>query len=565
MAEPLTEEQTIKKRRRWLIVSRLAIATFLLLFAGYLRLRESAYASEISQTPIFVIIFLIYLLSISYFFLARYSKNVRSDIYIQSVCDILAVTALVYYTGGIRSVYPVFYQLIIIYSVLFLERKGGLLIASGCAILYGILVNLQFYMVIYPIDESSVSVDIHDGGYYFFRTLIYILSFYAIAVLASFVVEREKRARALLAEKENAFNQLDVLHRSIIESIDAGILTVNQQKHIKSFNRAAENITGYKKSEVINRGIEEIFHGYSRVLEKLNAARSDELNPLTKRSEIAITAKSGKQLTLGCSVSTLKDRGGDRIGEILIFQDLSNIKMMEEALEKNRRLALIGEMAAGLAHEMRNPMASISGSIQLLRKGLALSEADERLMQVILRGKEQLENFIKDFLLMARPAAGERETCDIRPVIEDVMEALHYIPEWDNRYVIEHDLPQQIILRANRTEIRQILWNLCVNAVQAMPEGGAVSISGKIFQDADYGGRLAISVADTGEGVAGKDRSKIFEPFYTTKDKGTGLGLAIVNRIVERYKGKILVEANAPHGTVFTVELPLQDDLVGVV
>ena len=559
MTEQLLQKPNISKRLRLLILSRLTIATFLLAMAGYFRLRETIFIPEISQTSIFVIIFLIYLLSICYALLAKLVTNLKLNIYLQSICDVLIITGLVYFTGGIRSVYPVFYQLVIIYSVLFLGRRGGIFIASGCAILYGILVNLQYYRIIYPVYDN-ISFDINNtAGYVFFRVLIYILSFYIIAFFSSFVVEREQKARALLEEKENAFDQLDLLHRSIIESIDAGILTVSLQRNIKSFNRAAENITGFSFSEILNRNIEDIFPGYSKIIEKADEKNVINSKALTKRAELTITGNAGNKITVGCSISPLNDHRGRRIGEILIFQDLSSIKMMEEALDKSRRLAFVGEMAAGLAHEMRNPMASISGSIQLLKRDLRLNEADERLMQIVLRGKDQLENFIKDFLLMARPAAGVRDACDINSVIEDVVEAVHYIPEWDDRFVIKKDIPNNLSLYANKMEIRQIIWNLVVNAVQAMPDGGMILVSGRTLNNNGLDNDLEIRIADTGVGISVDDRAKIFEPFYTTKERGTGLGLAIVNRILEGYKGKITIDSIYGKGTTFIVTLPMNE------
>lgn len=525
--------------------------------AGYFRLSEAIYNPEISQTAIFVIIFLTYLFSIGYVVLAKLVDSQGINIYIQSICDVLIITVLVYYTGGIRSVYPVFFQSVIIYSVLFLGRRGGIFIASICAILYGILINLQYYRFIYPV-FGGMGYDVnYPAGYFFFRTLIYILSFYVVALLASFVVERERRARALLEEKENAFDQLDLLHRSIIESVDTGILTMNLQKNIKSFNRAAEVITGYSLSEIINRNIEEILPDYSRLHTTVDETNETNIKSMTKRSELMIKSKGGGKLAVGCSISSLMDHRGKHIGEILIFQDLSDIKAMENAVEKNRRLAFVGEMAAGLAHEMRNPMASISGSIQLLKRDLMLSEADERLMQIILRGKDQLENFIKDFLLMARPAAGVRDVCHINSIVEDVIEAVHYIPEWDDRYVIKMDMPVDIRIHANKTEIRQVVWNLVINAVQAMPDGGKIDISAGIIKSDGSDDKMEIRIRDNGTGISDEDRLMVFEPFYTTKERGTGLGLAIVTRIVERYKGNIAIESNNGNGTLFIVSLPL--------
>jgi two-component system sensor histidine kinase PilS (NtrC family) len=471
------------------------------------------------------------------------------------------ITGLVYATGGISSVYAVFYTLVIIYSVLFLERRGGLIIASACSICYGLLLDLEYYKILTPLYAIVSQDNPFTAGYVFSRIIIYILSFYLIAFLAIFVVEQEKKTRTLLQEKETAFDQLDLLHRSIIESVDTGILTINLRGQIKSFNRAAEEITGYSFAEVEDKNIVDLFPEYGDLLENIHTGGY----PYSQQSrvEMYIESHEKKPLTLGCSVSFLNDGTEKIIGDILVFQDLTAIKKMELILEKNRRLAFIGEMAAGLAHEMRNPLASISGSIQVLHKSLPLNETDERLMQIILRGKDQLESFMRDFLLLSRPTPGIPEMIKITDIIEDILESIRYLPDWrDDIQVIKSLQDHLPFIRANKTEIRQLIWNVLMNAIQSMPNGGRVTIeTGKDTTDISAGQFLEIKISDNGQGIMENDLGKIFEPFYTTREKGTGLGLAIVNRIVEGHAGKIKVDSRSGEGTTFTIWLPcLQEE-----
>jgi two-component system sensor histidine kinase PilS (NtrC family) len=472
------------------------------------------------------------------------------------LCDTLLVTLLVYVTAGIGSVYSVFYPLIIIYSVMFLGRSGGIIAASAASILYGGLLDLEFYGILYPLSDSVADYHINaDASYVFSKISIHILSFYFIALLASLAVEQEKKTRKLLLERENAFEQLDLLHKSIIESINLGILTLDLTGKIRSFNRAAEEITGFSFAEIENKNIAHIFPGYPDIIGEIKNRADREL--AKRRMEIVVPGKENKSLTLGCSVSPLRNHKHAQIGYILIFQDLSSIKKMEAALEKSRRLAFIGEMAAGIAHEMRNPLASIGGSIQVLRQGLSLTASDEKLMQIALRGKDQLENFIKDFLLLARPTPGSREVIGIKEVIEDVLESLSYIPEWHDGIKITHALSDEALISANKTEMRQVIWNLILNAVQAMPEGGMLTVQLKPSID-ERGKRWAeVYIADSGIGVETEEMEKIFQPFYTTKEKGTGLGLAIVNRIVEGYGGNVEVASKPNEETTFIVRLPM--------
>ena len=556
----MQDEKTVL-RLRYLMLLRVAFVTFLLGIATFLEIKGEDLLPEISLLSLYLVIITSYILSLFYFFLLNLTNNIKITLYIQAICDVLMITGLVYATGGISSVYAVFYTLVIIYSVLFLERRGGLIIASACSICYGLLLDLEYYKILTPLYAIVSQDNPFTAGYVFSRIIIYILSFYLIAFLAIFVVEQEKKTRTLLQEKETAFDQLDLLHRSIIESVDTGILTINLRGQIKSFNRAAEEITGYSFAEVEDKNIVDLFPEYGDLLENIHTGGHPDSQQ--SRVEMYIESHEKKPLTLGCSVSFLNDGTEKRIGDILVFQDLTAIKKMELILEKNRRLAFIGEMAAGLAHEMRNPLASISGSIQVLHKSLPLNETDERLMQIILRGKDQLESFMRDFLLLSRPTPGMSEMIKITDIIEDILESIRYLPDWrDDIQVIKSLQDHLPFIRANKTEIRQLIWNVLMNAIQSMPNGGRVTIeTGKDTPDISAGQFLEIKISDNGQGIMEKDLGKIFEPFYTTREKGTGLGLAIVNRIVEGHAGKIKVDSRSGEGTTFTIWLPcLQEE-----
>jgi len=396
------------------------------------------------------------------------------------------------------------------------------------------------------------------SAYVFSQIAIHVLSFYIIVFLASFVVEQEKKTRMLLAEKETAFDQLDLLHKSIIESIDTGIMTINLHGMIKSFNRAAEEITGFSFAEAANKNVLEFFPSYKQIQEKLK--QEDHKSSPRNRYNMEISGRDERKLILGCSVSSLKDHRGKRIGDIIIFQDLTSIIKMEKSLEKSRRLAIIGEMAAGLAHEMRNPLASLGGSIQILKKDLNLNPIDERLMQIILRGKEQLDNIIKDFLLLARPAPGKKETIVIKEVIEDIVESIKLVPDWNDNIKVSLSLSDTVSMRANRTEMREVFWNLILNAIQAMNDGGALSIVMNNVSSGDATSEyLDIKISDTGSGIDEKYLDMVFEPFFTTKEAGTGLGLAIVNRIVEGYGGTVRIENTGDSGTTCIVSFPFHE------
>ncbi len=573
-------------RLRWLMLSRVAIVTFLLGIATFIEVKGMGTWSSIYESILFKTIILTYVLSIVYLSLLKYIRNLSVNIYIQSLCDVILITAMVYGTGGIQSIYSVFYPLVIIYAVLFLGRRGGLVIASAAGICYGLFADLEFYGVIYPIFTTPISDDVLNAGYVFTRIITHILSFYFIVFLTSFVVEQEKKTRTLLAEKQSAFDQLDILHKSIIESVDTGILSINPAGKIKSFNAAAAAITGLSFRDVENRMLTEVFPGFPSFLKeeggillqgvppnstirdkfgdtmRHHAIRGDTMRhhvpmPVTKiRFETTFYDAHGRNLILGGSLSPLRDPKGLTIGEIIIFQNLTEINEMKESLEKSRRLAFIGGMAAGLAHEIRNPLASISGSIQMLKQDIRPTETNQKLMQIILRGKDQLESFLKDFLLMARPAPGVCEEIDVQGKIRDVLDSLRCVPDWPvllRVYLILPEVP--LWIQANKTEIRQVFWNLILNALQAMPEGGDLTVEARATRNEGKAG-VEIRITDTGCGINNEDIQKIYEPFFTTRDVGTGLGLAVVSRILEGYRGSINIQSDVGSGTTCKVWFP---------
>lgn len=547
--ETLSEEKN-KSRLRLLIISRLIIITLFLGVAIFIDIKKTGFPVSVSSLNFFYfIIAATYFFSIAYILLLKIIKNLRINICAQLAVDVLLVTMLVYITGSLRSNYSVLYTLIIIYSVIFLGRYGGLIIASASGIFYGLLLDFEFFKIIPPISamEHNYNLTAEDV---FIRILVHIVSFYVLAFLASFVVEQEKKARFLLQEKESAFNQLDLLFRSIVESVDTGVMTISLQGTIKTFNRAAEEITGFPLAAVENKPFVNIFPEFAASLAvRINKEQTQN------RMEVIIKNSNGKNIHLGCSISPLRDKEDRQIGNILIFQDLTDVKLMEETLEKSKRLALIGEMAAGLAHEMRNPLASITGSIELLRHSLKLKDTDERLMQIILRGKDQLDNFVRDFLLLARPIPVTRELVDVNETAMAVLENVKLSNEWSSEIKINCSLAEKVTAFANREQIGQIIHNLVLNAIQAMKEGGVLSIETKSIM---HHGKEVVEfkVADTGTGIEEKELQKIFEPFFTNKDKGTGLGLAIVSRIVDGYGGRIKIENSLNQGTICTVWLP---------
>ncbi len=556
LADPLTEDEMTSRRIRWLVLFRVFIITFLLFLSVGIQYRETQSFWHSSLRVIYVLAGGTYFLSAVYLALFRFLRHREFIITLQAFFDVLIVSALVYSTGAVGSLYSVLYPLVIIYAALLLGRRGGLSVASACSLIYGLMLYLaqQGYIPSsYPGQALSAGL---KPEFVLTRAVIHIASFYIVALLTSFAVEQERKVRVRLAEKESALDKLDQFHRSIIESVDTGILTVDLAGRIKSLNRAAEELTGFSAGEVEGEKIDEVFPGFMTVLEQVNAEGGKSSR---KRFETAVSQKSGQKIILGFSFSSLYDRER-RIGDILIFQDLTAIKEMEAQAEKNKRLAFIGEMAAGLAHDLRNPLLSISGSIQMLQRDLKLDSTDERLMKVILRAKDQLENLIKNFLIFARTTARDRGEMQLNEVLDETLDALKEVPDWNDNIEVGRAYQNVPPVFGNRTEIRQTLWNILVNAVQSMPDGGSLSIETSALPGQNGNGFVQVRISDTGCGIEGEILDKVVEPFYTTKEGGTGLGLAIVSRIVESHGGRVSIESEVRRGTTCSVTFPFRKE-----
>ena len=548
--DPDTEFRNIQ-RLKLLIVSRLVILFVFFLVTYVLGTMAPVMAASPALFHfIYAVVIALFLFSLVYTLLLRKEKYFRINLYTQLVIDVALVSFLVCITGSIDSTYSLLYSLIIIYTAIFLGRPGSLMVASLCSISYGLAIYVEYWNLIpagYGFGRSYL-VEWNDA---IVRFVVHVLSFYILAFLASMVVEQEKKARSLLEERESAFSQLDLLFRSIIESVDTGIMTTTLQGRIKTFNRAAENITGYLLKDVENRQIRDLFPAFS-VFYPLHEQETNRY-----RRELHVVDIHGKTLNLGCSISELKDRSGRQIGYILIFQDLTDIKLMEEKLQKSKKLALIGEMAAGLAHEMRNPLASIAGSIELLSQTAGHDETDLRLMQIILRGKEQLDHFVRDFLLLARPIPESRESVLVNDIVDETMEQIKVSNEWNPDIIVHREFIGENRAMANKDQIQRIVQNLILNALQAMEEKGNLSLEIQTVKLDDGKNYAAIRVADDGCGIDEENLKNVLDPFFTTKEKGTGLGLAIVSRLVDGYGGKIKIDSRANMGTTVTVWLPV--------
>jgi two-component system sensor histidine kinase PilS (NtrC family) len=528
--------------------SRVVLTTFLV---GTLIFFQQQY--RIYSFPAVVLYYVlaaVYALTALYRYLLKRSGNLPLLAYLQTAVDILLVTYFVRLTGGIDSGLSILYHLTIISASIILYRRGGHLAASLSSILYGTMLDMQYYNVLGLVRSQNFT-----AGQVFYQVFISILSFYIVAFLSGYLSERLRSTRQELREKSIDFEDLRVLQEHILRSVGSGILTMDLQGQITSWNPAAEQITGYGYDEIRKRwrdvfgsGIKELF------------GHTDTLKERPFRFDGQVVKKDGATALLGLTASLLKDEANAVRGIILTFQDITKLVEMEDQIRRQERLATVGSLAAGIAHEIRNPLASLSGSIQLLQGGLELKGDDKSLMDIVVRETDRLNTIITDFLEYARPKGLQTEQVELKSLLDETIMLLKNSRMYSGSIRIVSDVSAGIQIKGDAQRLRQVFWNLLINACQAMPEGGALSITARtVTGDEDDMTLCEIIMTDTGRGIPEEHLNKIFDPFFTTKTEGSGLGLAIVYRIIEDHRGTISAGSEPGRGAQFRIRLPLSE------
>lgn len=553
------------ERIKWLMVLRLLFATFLLVATVVVQARAYPSFSNTSLASLYILTGIIYFLTLCYALLLDRIKKYILFAYVQLVFDVLFVTALIYVTGGIESIFSFMYILTIINAAIMLYRRGGLLIASASSIGYGSLLDLQYFGIIHPYYTRASELMTYTIGYYFYTLLMNIAAFYLVAFLSSYLAEELRRSSVKLKAKQYDLDQLELLNRNIVQSINTGLITLNNQLEISYINPAVEQISGFGYRDLEGIHIGDIF---PKIVPYLSISDrggdNDDMPQPQKGIDVDFDRRDGTRLHLGFSQSILKDPGGDEIGLILIFQDLTEFRQMQEQVRRMDRLAVAGELAAGIAHEIKNPLASLSGSIQMLRDEVDFGPMQQRLMDITMREAERLNALVNEFLLFSRPEKAVDRSVEVNEVIEDTLEMFKNSPELSRPIRIEKTLSKNLWVHIDSQRLQQVIWNLVLNAVQEMKNSGRLSVATAIRTKRGSGDaqeKLAeISISDTGSGILPENQGKVFDPFFTTKDQGTGLGLTIVHRIVENYDGKIFLDSDGRSGTTFTLHFPLAEE-----
>jgi two-component system, NtrC family, sensor histidine kinase PilS len=473
-------------------------------------------------------------------------KHRMLQLSIQIGVDLILATVLVANTRGIESPFVFFYLLIIIYCSLTLGRNGGMVGAALSSILYaGTAIAMRLNL--FGFDAPKM-----DTPFAVFRISTHALGFWAVAYLGTYLHQRLQAIEGELKEKIDSLIQLQRLTEHIVNSIRSGLITTDLSGHVAVFNAAAKELTGRDPQEIIEKPVQAIIgEKFWNLI--LDANLLQKAKPL--RYEEWISIPSGARRFLGYSASPLIDHNQQLLGYIISFQDLTEIIQLEEEVRLKDRMAAIGRMAAGIAHEIRNPLTAMRGSVEVLRSHANLPEKDDRLLQILIRESDRLNKFIEDFLNFARPRTFAKHWIDLVPVLRDSVTLLRNSPEIRDKYSVNLDMETQSIrIFGSADQLNQVFWNLAQNAVRAMPEGGDLNIC--IRKTSDNIGQVVFQ--DSGIGMSPEEREQIFQPFHSGFAGGLGLGLSITFQIMEDHQGEIMFETEKGKGTKVSLNFPLE-------
>jgi two-component system, NtrC family, sensor histidine kinase PilS len=482
--------------------------------------------------------------------------------------DLITISALVHFTGGSESVFAPLFVLVVVCAAVLFGRAGGYVAAALAATSFGLVLVAERIGVlrihggaappVWPVEVAHWAV--HAGAQV------------VVGLLASGLSRELDRTGQDLERSRSDLRRLRSLHERTVGSLLSGLLTTDTTGLITSFNPEAEHITAISKEVAVGRPIDEVLPGArERVMQRAEVGRTGRT-----RAQILYKNHVGATLHLGLSGSILREADGSAMGHVVIFQDVTQIVEMEGELRRSERQAAIGRLSAAIAHEIRNPLAAISGSIQMLRSAsqAAGDEDSRRLMEIVLRETERLDGLITDFLQYARPAPPKLVSVLLAPLVHDLVQMFTKSRSPGNPIEVRVDVQEGLAVTGDSSQLRQLLWNLYLNAAQAMPTGGRLLIAahpapplpqgrapaGRNAAEGEVAHFLELVVADTGVGIAPEVIDRIFDPFFTTRREGSGLGLATVHRIVESHGGSLRVESTVGTGTTFRIRLPQAEE-----
>jgi two-component system, NtrC family, sensor histidine kinase PilS len=531
---------------------RLVVATVLLGLAVVVEFRTPGTGS---LNPYFVLLGVTFAVSLVLLWLLRLVEKRPWTAYLHFTLDALLVSAGVYLTGGVNSVFTTMYALPVLAASTVKLRGGAVRIAALTATLFVGIVIAQYWAAagVIELPAAPATADLPPPTTALLIVALNVIGFFGVAILSGSLAERARRADVQLEEATEAIADLQAFNQFVIDNLLSGLATADEHNRLLTFNRSAIAITGLTGDLPIGRSIADVLQ-----LEPALAATidSDLQRARSKRLDFAYRRPDGRTIDIGLSVASLPLPDGTR-GYLYTFQDVTEVKRIERNARMQQRLAAVGEMAAGIAHEIRNPLASMSGSMQMLRHELRLSGDQAQLMDIVLKESERLNQTIQSFLAYARPQRAQATRLDLGTLVAETAMLLRNSPDVGDRHSVRVAATGgEVPFEGDESQVRQILWNLATNGVRAMPHGGELTLGARVERTSEGASVAVLDVIDRGVGMTAEELEGIFQPFRGRFGKGTGLGLAIVHRIVTDYGGRIDVQSRPGEGTTFTVRFP---------
>lgn len=538
-------DQTLEQRLKRLMLMRLVMVTTLLLIAAYV---EAGSERLLPVNPLYFLIGATYGLTVLHALALRFLPWLGVQVYAQVIGDLLIITGLVYATGGIRTGFMLLYPIPVLWGSVMLYRGKGLALAGLATVFYAAML-LAVRLGWVPVQGLS-DVPFLPARHLYYSVFVTGVACATVAMIGAYLSQSLKTAGERLEEATEQVADLQELNKVIVDSIHSGLIITDAAGRVLYHNRFAESILGRRAAEVRGRTLREVFGSW---LIDAPTLRARVANEQLNRFVTPYTHPDGSTRELGVSVSSLATSDPGRAGHLLVFQDLTEIRRLEQEVQVKEKLAAVGEMAAHLAHEIRNPLGSISGSAQVLMAEANISPEQERLLGIITRESRRLSDALSRFLLQTRASPSPASPVDIGPLIAEAVTLLRNSPEVSPQHSVEFqqdDGPH--VCLADPDQIVQVFWNLVRNGLEAMPHGGRLEV-----HLSRAGADVVLAVRDQGRGIMGDEQRRVFEPFHSTRPMGTGLGLAIVYRIVREHRGDITLRSMPPQGTVVEVRLPL--------
>lgn len=537
-------QSPLGRRLWWLIAGRAAGALLLLLTGTAWKWGAQGSGFAHSLRTFAPLILSLAGLTVAYSLLRAFWKNYLAQARLQFVFDVVLVTWLVWITGNATSPYAALYIVIISVASFFVGRRGTMITAIGSVAAFNACALWALGRGASTFSSETIANTIQFVG-------VSDISFLVVGLLAAKLAYRQRRSDLRLEAATRSLADLRALHERIVESIRSGVVTTDLQGRIYTFNAAAEEITGYKPSEVRGHDASIFFGDMTRqIADSMTAAADGKVSP---RFQADCLTPNGLALRLGFTIAPLFAEAGETSGMVITFQDLTNVRALEETSRRQDRMAAVGRMAASIAHEIRNPLAAMRGSIQMLRSEMDGDTEQAQLMEIILRESDRLNKIVADYLNYARPRPAELKNVDLNALVADTFKLLRNSDEIVDGHKLEEDLPARpAIVSGDPEQLKQVCWNIARNALKAMPDGGAFRVSLREVDD----NRLRLSFIDTGCGMSPEQVERLFEPFTSTTG-GTGLGLSIVYQIIRDHSGTINVRSREREGTTIAIELPV--------